>query len=392
MTRTLHIDCFSGISGDMTVGALIDLGVPEALVLEALESLGLPAKATVGRIKKGGFAAARFEVQAEHEHAHRHLSHINRILDGGRLTDNARDIARRMFEKLAEAEAHSHGVPIEKVHFHEVGAVDSIYDFVGIAVGIDHLAAERITARPVPTGSGLVRCEHGLLPVPAPAVARLLVGIPLAPCAIEAELTTPTGAAVLATLVDEFTAQPVFTIERTGLGAGTRDFPEQPNVLRLLLGSGATEADGASRGDTVWQLETNLDDVPAEVVGYCFDRLFEAGALDVFTMPIQMKKNRPGMLLSVLCDATRLAALEEVLFRETGTFGIRRRQVTRSKLARQAVEVSTPWGPVRGKLGSNDQVRVFTPEYDDCAALAQRRGVPLRDVYRLAVRQFEERQ
>lgn len=388
MTRTLRIDCFSGISGDMMLGALLDLGVPEEIVQEAINSLGLPGKLTIARIRKAGFAAVQISVETPHEHSHRHLSHIYKILDQGKMTDGARMLARKMFEKLGEAEAASHGIPIEKVHFHEVGAVDSIFDFVGIAVGLDWLKIDRVTSTPVPTGCGWVVCDHGKLPVPAPAVARLLEGVPLADCAIESELTTPTGAAVIATIVSEFSRQPTLTIERAGIGAGSRDLAEQPNVLRLLFGVSSTPST-TPRSDMVWQLETNLDDVPAEILGYTTERLFALGALDAYFVPIQMKKSRPGVLLSVLCNESDRVAIEAEIFRQTGTLGIRRSGVERTKLERKSVEVDTPWGKITGKVGWNDSVRVFSPEFEECAHIAREHSVPLRDVYAAASRAFE---
>lgn len=373
------------------LGALLDVGVPETVVQEAVGSLGLPGTLRVERVRKSGFAAVKVTVDAPHEHKHRHLSHIQKILDAGTMADGAREIARRMFEKLAQAEAASHGIPIEKVHFHEVGAVDSIFDFVGIAVGLDWLSLDIVTSTPVPTGCGFVQCEHGRLPVPAPAVARLLAGVPLANCPIESELTTPTGAAVIASVVQYFTKLPTLTIEQTGMGAGTRDLAEQPNVLRLMLGTVDAAVGDDPTSDAVWQLETNIDDVPAEVLGYTVDRLFELGALDVFTVPIQMKKNRPATLLAVLCGDSQRSAIESAIFAETGTLGIRKARLERIKLERRMVQLSTHWGSVSGKVAWNDSVKVFTPEFDDCARIARQHGVPLRDVYSAVRRAFERK-
>jgi uncharacterized protein (TIGR00299 family) protein len=384
--RALHFDCFSGVSGDMTLAALIDAGVEADAIRHGLDSLGLPIRLDVEKARKGGFAATRVYVDAPEEHEHRHLPDVEVILGRGALTARQRDLALRIFRRLAEAEAAVHGLSIEQVHFHEVGALDSIADIAGVAIGLDLLGAERITSRPVPTGSGMVQCAHGLMPVPAPATAELLKGKPLAASTIKAELTTPTGAAILATVVQEWQDQPVMTVERIGHGAGTRDFLEQPNLLRLFVGTTAEAANPAER-DVVWVLETNLDDVPAEVVGYCFEQLFAAGALDVFSTPIQMKKNRPGVLLSVLAPEAALPALEAVLFRETATFGIRRYAVQRHKLRREPRTVQTPWGPVQGKRGWRDGgPAVWTPEYEDCARVARQHGVALREVY-AAVRQ-----
>ncbi len=382
--RVAHFDCFSGISGDMTLGALIDAGVDAEAIRAGLDSLGLPIKLIIERVKRSGIAATYARVEAPEEHTHRHLHHIEAILARGRLTDRQRDLALRIFRRLAEAEAAVHGIAIEKVHFHEVGALDSIADIAGAAIGLDLLGVERFTSRSVPPGSGLVKCAHGMMPVPAPATALLLKNVPLASTTVEAELTTPTGAAILATVVSEWTDSPNMTAERIGHGAGTKDFPTQPNVLRLLVGTAADRPNPAE-ADQVWVLETNLDDVPAEVIGYTFERLFEAGALDVWTVPVQMKKNRPGVLLSVLAAEGQIPALEAILFRETGTFGVRRYAVQRHKLQREACTVPTSWGPVRGKRGWRDGVSVTTPEYEDCARLARDRGVPLREVYREAM-------
>jgi uncharacterized protein (TIGR00299 family) protein len=378
--RGLHFDCFSGISGDMTLAALVDAGVDADAVRDGLASLGLPIRVEIAKVRKGGFAATQVTIDAPEEHSHRHLPDVEEILNRGRLTSSQRDLALRIFRRLAEAEATAHGMPLDKVHFHEVGALDSIADIAGSAIALDLLGARRITSRSVPTGSGTVQCAHGRMPIPAPGTAALLKGVPLAASSIKAELTTPTGAAILTTVVQEWTEQPVMTIERIGHGAGQRDFLEQPNLLRVFVGE-MTEAANAER-DRVWMLETNLDDVPAEIIGYCFDRLFSAGALDVFSTPIQMKKNRPGVLLSVLAPESAVSVLEAILFRETETFGIRRYPLERSKLQREAVTVATPWGPIRGKRGWRDGgPSVFTPEYEDCARVAHQHGVALREVY-----------
>jgi uncharacterized protein (TIGR00299 family) protein len=392
--RTLHFDCFSGISGDMTLAALLDAGVDAGAVRDGLASLGLPIRVDVAKVRKGGFAATQVTIDAPEEHVHRHLPDVEEILNRGRLTSSQRELALRIFRRLAEAEAMAHGMPLEKVHFHEVGALDSIADIAGVAIALDLLGAEHVTSRSVPTGSGMVKCAHGMMPVPAPGTAALLQGVPLAPSPIKAELTTPTGAAILTTVVQEWIEQPVMTVERIGHGAGQRDFLEQPNLLRVFVGEitpspcplpqgGEGWGEGAER-DRVWMLETNLDDVPAEVIGYCFDQLFSAGALDVFSTPIQMKKNRPGVLLSVLAPENALPVLEAILFRETETFGIRRYAVERSKLQREAVTVNTPWGPIRGKRGwRQGGMSVFTPEYEDCARVARQQGIALREVYRI---------
>jgi hypothetical protein len=385
--KVAHFDCFSGISGDMTLAALIDAGVDAEAIRQGIDSLGLPVRLEVEKIRKGGFASTFVQIEAPEEDTHRYLPDVEEILGRGRLTDRQRDLALRIFRRLAEAESEAHGLPLEKVHFHEVGALDSIADIAGAAIGLDLLGVERFTSRSVPTGSGMVQCAHGLMPIPAPGTAALLKGVPLAPSPIKAELTTPTGAAILTTVVQEWIDQPVMTVERIGHGAGRREFLEQPNLLRLFVGVTTTQ----TPTDQVWVLETNLDDIPAEVVGYCYDLLLGAGALDVFTTPIFMKKNRPGMLLSVLAPEPVVAALEEILFRETATFGIRRYPVSRHKLERKAHVVTTPWGPVQGKLGwLHGRPPIFTPEYEDCARVARQHGVALRDVYTTVQRAYKE--
>jgi uncharacterized protein (TIGR00299 family) protein len=390
VVRAVHFDCFSGVSGDMTLGALIDAGVDADAIRRGLDSLGLPIRMEVEKVRKGGFAATRVSIEAPEETSHRHLPEVEEILGRGSLTPRQRDLALRIFRRLAEAEAAAHGLPLDRVHFHEVGALDSIADIAGSAIGLDLLGAERITSRSVPTGSGTVKCAHGLMPIPAPGTAALLKGVPLAASPVKAELTTPTGAAILTTVVQQWVESPVMTVERIGHGAGTKDFLEQPNLLRLFVGTVADAANPAE-ADQVWMLETNLDDVPAEVVGYCFDQLFAAGALDVFNVPIQMKKSRPGMLLCVLAPEAALPALEAILFRETATFGVRRYPVQRHKLRREAHTVQTPWGPVQGKRGWREGgPNVFTPEYEECARVARQHGVPLREVYAAVQRCYTE--
>jgi pyridinium-3,5-bisthiocarboxylic acid mononucleotide nickel chelatase len=396
--RVAHFDCFSGISGDMTLAALFDVGVPVEPVLAGIASLGLPVKIDVQKVRKGGFAATQIAVEAPHEHKHRHLPDIEKILARGSLTERQRELAMKIFRRLGEAEAAAHGLPLEKVHFHEVGALDSIADIAGSAIALDLLGAERFTSTPVPTGAGTVKCAHGLMPIPAPGTAELLRGVPLRPTSIQAELTTPTGAAILTSVVAEYVESPAMTVERIGHGAGKRDLAEQPNLLRLFVGQAFLPATAGRNAcptadsDAVWVMETNLDDVPGEVIGYCFDLLFAAGALDVWTTPIAMKKNRPGVLLSVIAPAAVVAAVEEVLFRETHTFGVRRHLAERHKLKREAATVETPWGPVKGKLGwLQGGAPVFTPEYEDCARLAREQHVALRDVYVLAQQAYAER-
>jgi uncharacterized protein (TIGR00299 family) protein len=385
--KALHFDCFSGISGDMTLAALIDAGVEADAIRAGLDSLGLPIRLEVEKVRKGGFAATAVHIEAPEETSHRFLPEVEEILQRGSLTPRQRDLALRIFRRLAEAESAAHGLPLERVHFHEVGALDSIADIAGVAIALDLLGAERVTSRSVPPGSGMVKCAHGLMPVPAPGTAALLKGVPLASSSIKAELTTPTGAAILTTVVQEWVEQPVMTVQQIGHGAGRREFVEQPNLLRIFVGAVSNPIER----DCVWMLETNLDDLPAEVIGYCYELLFATGALDVFSTPIFMKKNRPGVLLSVLAPEVAVPALEEILFRETTTFGIRKYPVQRHKLQRRPCTVSTRWGPVQGKLGwLEGRPPVFAPEYEDCARVAGQHGMALREVYAAAGRAFAE--
>src|SRR5437762_2355120 len=383
----------------MTLGALIDAGVDSNAIQQAVASLNLPIRMEIEKVRKGGFAATSVRIEVQEEKSHRFLPEIEEIIGRSGLTERQRSLALKIFGRLAEAEAAVHGLPLEKVHFHEVGALDSIADIVGSAVGLELLGAQRFTSRSVPTGSGMIKAAHGSMPIPTPGTAELLKGVPLASSAIKAELTTPTGAAILTTIVREcakpaenpWIDQPVMTIERVGHGAGRRDFPEQANILRLFVGTAVESQRDGTDGtrDQVWMLETNLDDVPAEVIGYCYERLLAAGALDVFSTPIFMKKNRPAVMLSIVAPLESLSALEDILFRETSTFGIRRYPVNRSKLERRPCTVQTPWGPVQGKLGWRDgQPLLFSPEYEDCARLARQFGVALREVYALAQKAF----
>ena len=275
--------------------------------------------------------------------------------------------------KLGEAEARAHGVDMSKIHFHEVGAVDSIIDIVGSAVGLDLLGVDRFEASAIPPGRGWIKAAHGRMALPAPATAEILKGVPLAESPIEMEMTTPTGAAIVTTVAERFGPLPALTVESIGLGAGTRETADQANILRLFVGN--VELPASS--DRVWMLETNLDDLPGEVVGYTTLKLMEAGALDAFVTPIQMKKNRPGVMVSVLCDDAKIPAMEEILFRETTTLGIRRYPVSRHKLKRRNVEIDTAFGMIRGKLGwLDDRIPTFSPEYDDCAAPRRPRASP----------------
>lgn len=377
----------------MSLGAMVDAGVDLARLNAAVESLGLPGCRLVAReVNKQGFRATQVTVEHGPEHVHRHLSEIVRMIDAGQLTDPQKDVARRMFVRLAEAEARVHGTTVEKVHFHEVGAADSIADVVAAAVGWDLLGVDRVVASPISTGTGKVRMAHGVCSVPAPATAELLKGVPLAESSVPHELTTPTGAAIVTTLAHAFGPVPSMTVDRIGYGAGQRDLEEQPNVLRLLVGeSSEPEAAEGRAADQVWVLETNLDDISGELIGYCATRLWEAGALDVYTTAVQMKKNRPGTKLSVLCRASEVDAIEAILFAETTTLGVRRWPVSRHVLVRRARRVQTPWGPIEGKLGLGRAGPRFAPEFESCRRVAEEHGIPLRVVYEAAQKAFDQK-
>jgi len=389
MTKIAYLDCSCGISGDMTLAALVDAGVSLAALNAAVGSLGLPGLSLKAQeVHQQGFRATQILVECEPEHEHRNLSQIQKLIDAGQLTTRQKDTAKRIFKRLADAEALVHGVAIDKVHFHEVGAADSIADIVGVAVGFDMLGVDRIEAAPVPTGSGRIKIMHGECSIPALAPAELLRGIPLAASPIEGELTTPTGAAILATLSDSFGPLPPMLIEQIGYGAGHREYSERPNILRIIAGEAIKATD--DQAGQVCLLETNLDDLSGEMIGYCITRLWDAGALDVYTTAIGMKKSRPGTMLSVLCQAGDAEVMEDILFSETSTLGVRSSMVARHVLRRQPHQVTTPWGPVEGKVSRHKfGLPRFSPEYESCRMTAAAHQVSLREVYEAAMKAFD---
>ncbi len=369
--RICYLDAFSGIGGDMTVGALIDAGANADTLFGHLRSLGTGAQFSVEKTKRGGIAASKFRVAATESKQHRHLSHIIRMIDAAPLPARAAANAKLVFERLGAAEAKVHGVPVEKVHFHEVGAVDSICDIVGACVGFELLGVDAIHCSAVNVGSGTANTDHGVMPVPTPATAELLSGVPVYSRGPALELTTPTGAAIAASLAAGFGPLPPMRISHTGYGAGDRDFPEHANVLRVLIG----ETTGASEATTVAVIEANIDDATPQVLGYAMERLLEAGALDVSLSPLQMKKDRPGQLLRIIATPENREALAAIVFAETSTLGLRIHEAERRVKARRFEEVETQWGPVRVKIAEDGS---FAPEYDDCRRLARERAVPFR--------------
>lgn len=408
--RIAYLDCFSGCAGDMFLAAMLDAGLAIETLQGVVNALNLPGVAlSATRVKRGGIAATHVtvEVGAEARKAHRHLHHIVKIIDAAaaahpqQLPPAVAEAAKGVFTRLAEAEAAVHGTSVEKVHFHEVGAADAIVDIVGACVGLNALGVERLICSPVPPGSGTVHCEHGVMPVPAPATARLLAGVPLATCDEPGELVTPTGAALIKVLAADFGPLPAMTIERQGWGAGTREGKTRANVLRLVLGE--TSADAAAgtaaatpqagvtvaalEHDVVTVLEAHLDDATGQAVAFAIERLLESGALDAYAVPIMMKKGRPGMQLTALCPPERRTACEAVLFAETPTLGIRRTRAERTKLPRRHETVATRFGNIRLKVaGTPGQETQAWPEYADCAAAAREHRAALRDVQQEALR------
>ncbi len=371
--KICYLDAFSGISGDMTVGALIDAGADAAALTHMLDALATGATFRVEKTTRRSIAASKFHVHAAAARSHRHLSDILDLIEKSGLPAQVKQNSCSVFERLGAAEAKVHGVPIEKVHFHEVGAVDSICDIVGACAAFDLLGVDSIHCSPVNVGSGSIQTDHGVLPVPAPATAELLAGKPVyarGPCV---ELTTPTGAAIAATLAADFGPLPPMRITATGYGAGDKDFPEHANVLRVLIG----ESSGAAEATTVTVLEANIDDSSPQLLGYAMERLLESGALDVTLEPVLMKKNRPGTLLRVIAAPEHREALAQLIFAETTTLGLRIYSAERRVKARHLAEVETAHGKVRIKVSESGS---FAPEYEDCRRIARETGVPLKQI------------
>jgi pyridinium-3,5-bisthiocarboxylic acid mononucleotide nickel chelatase len=377
--KIAYFDCFAGISGDMALGALVDAGLSLDLLKAELDKLKVH-EFTISqrRVEKHGIAATKVDVDAQEGHIHRHLIDVLYIINSSGISDTAKESARKVFRKLAEAEAKVHGTSIDKVHFHEVGAVDAIVDVVGVVVGLELLGVEKIYASKFRFGSGRTRGAHGAMPVPVPAVVEMTKGFPAERTDIPFELVTPTGAAILTALASGIGEQIHLKTEMTGYGAGTRDVEQVPNLLRVEIGELITD----SQTDSPILLETNIDDMTPEIYGYIIDRLLEAGARDAFLTPVIMKKGRPGIQLTVLADPNKETELTNLIFSETTTLGIRRIPVQRHMLTRRADTVETSFGPIRVKIADVNGKQRITPEYDDCARIAREKGVPILDVYK----------
>jgi uncharacterized protein (TIGR00299 family) protein len=388
-----YFDCFSGISGDMVLGALVDAGADLGQLEHELRKLKLDGwKISAEKVQRRAIFATHVKVESSEHHHHRGLSVILRMIDEAGLAPRAAERARRIFTRLGEAEARVHQVPVEKVHFHEVGAVDSIVDIVGAAVGFELLGLDEFACSALDIGGGQVKTAHGLLPVPAPATADLLRGAPTYSSGILRELVTPTGAAIATTLSTRYAELPRMTLRAIGYGAGTADLEEKPNVLRLLIGENAVSEAGEYWDAPVTVIETNVDDMSPQIYGYFAERALAAGALDVFSTPAQMKKNRPGLLVTVLCDAEKVPQLIDLFFRETTTIGVRTHEVRRKTLERELVPVDTAFGSVRVKLSRmNGSLLNATPEYEDCQRIASERGVPLKEVIAAVSFEFQKR-
>jgi pyridinium-3,5-bisthiocarboxylic acid mononucleotide nickel chelatase len=422
--RIAYLDCFSGISGDMFLGALVDAGVPFELLQQTVAALHVGAKLEISRVDRNGISATKIDVvvngrkdqpreefwaaetehhEDHHDHAHgearshshsRRLGEILKIIAASPIGERAKQTASAIFTALGEAEAKVHNVPVEEVHFHEVGAADAIVDIVCAAVGAEALQVGRILASPLNVGSGTVRCAHGVMPVPAPATLELLKDVPVYSGEVQKELVTPTGAAIVKVLAAEFGERPLMSTETIGYGAGTRDFPQHSNVLRITVGE-AVDPSSAAVGfndgpkEEIVILEANLDDLSPQIIGYVADQVLSEGALDVFTTLVQMKKGRPGMLLTVLAKPQDESKLRGLLFRETSTLGIRSRREQRHILARRHESVQTEWGTIRIKIGSiGDTDSQFAPEYEDCRRIAAEQRVPLKQVMQEALRLY----
>ncbi len=387
--KILYFDCFSGISGDMTLGAFIDLGVKKDVLLSLPEKLNLEqVKIEINKVNKNGIAATKVDIIYPHEHVHRHLPDIEKIINNGKLTEDVKILAKKMFKKLAEAEANIHGTTIDKIHFHEVGALDAIFDIVGTASCFTELGIETAYVSKISVGGGMVKMAHGLYPVPAPATSFLLKGFPISFGPVEKELVTPTGAAILSALVNEPLAKPSFSIIKTGFGAGTFEHKDVPNVLRLNVG----ETFDNDKSNRTIIIETNIDDMNPQFFPVLLDKLLKAGASDAYLTPILMKKGRPAHTLSVLCDENIKNTLLQIIYSETTTIGARIYSVEKTHLKRKLIKVKTSFGEIQIKeitLPDNSIKRM--PEFDDCLKIANNKNIPVKTVYEKIFSEINER-
>jgi len=434
--RIAYLECFSGISGDMFLGALVDVGVPPELFTRTVKALGVDARLEISRVDRSGISATKVDVIAagekelpreefaasaghshaghehkkedrhhdhdhSHEHTHEHGTHshhshrglkeIRQIINQAAISQTAKDRAIKIFEALGAAEAKIHNTDIEKIHFHEVGAIDAIVDIVCACVGAEALGVDEWICSPLNVGGGTVVCAHGTFPIPAPATLELLKNAPVYSGEIQKELVTPTGAAIVNVLASKFSRFPAMKTKKTGYGAGTRSFKSFPNVLRLSVGETVEENLSLVPMEEISVLEANVDDMTPQIFGYVMDRALQEGALDVFGTSVQMKKNRPGMLLTVLCQTEDSQRLTRMIFTETTTLGVRMRQETRARLARRHVSVGTKWGEIRMKLANlNGSVSNYAPEYEDCRRIAEQQHVPLKTVMQEAIKVYLE--
>jgi uncharacterized protein (TIGR00299 family) protein len=395
-TRTAYFDCFSGISGDMVLGALVDAGADLGAIEAELRRLGLDGwSISAEKVKRGAISATHVTVETSEGHHHRGLSIILGRIEKAQLAPRAAERATRIFTRLAEAEAKVHAMPVEKVHFHEVGAVDSIIDIVGACVGFELLGLDDFVCSAMDVGGGTVMTAHGLLPVPAPATTELLAGVPVHTSGVLKELVTPTGAAVATTLASAYGQVPTMTMKAVGYGAGTADLKEKANILRILIG----ERDGVALGDSSagWDLpvsviEANVDDMNPQVYGYFAEKALAAGALDVWSTSALMKKSRPGIVITILCEPSNTQRMMDLLFRETTTIGVRTHEAQRKILDREFVRVKTEWGDVRIKVSRLAGAIVnAAPEFEDCKKIAESNGVPLKSITAAASFEFQKR-
>jgi uncharacterized protein (TIGR00299 family) protein len=402
--KLLYFDCFSGAAGDMILGALIDAGLPLAELKRALGSLSVNGwDISADRVVKGGITATKFRVHeeradGEHRHHHHHLKQIKAAIDRSALSEAGKGRAKALFDRLAEAEAAVHNMPVEKVHLHEVGELDSIIDIVGAVFALEWFGVDRVVVSPINVGSGTVKTAHGVYPVPAPATVRLLGDAPIYGREVKAELLTPTGALVLTDYASAFGPMPAMRVGRIGYGAGDRDLEGTPNVLRVLIGEDtapalAERADASAGGARpVVVIECEIDDMNPQIFGLLMEKLLAAGALDVFYAAVQMKKNRPGTLVTIIAMPADREALTDVMFRETTTIGVRFTETQRECLDRETVDVSTPLGSVRFKVARrNGRILNAQPEFDDIAGMAADRGMPLKEVQAIVIKAWLDR-